>query len=159
MGLGFCIKNLDIMGVYWKIQFLECGSRTKTKYRKRGGGCLKPGASTVRIFKRGLGKIERLVLFTGGLIQQCTLWVLLYLRDTSNCHLTMILRGLTSLKVLSFIKTFLDWINFTTFLYYIATEFQVIYKTGKLFIIKSNHIVPKWSLWIASICSGSVWEN
>ena len=55
------------MGVHWKIGLLEGGGAMKNQYRggipKKGGG-----ASTVCLFKGGLGKKEG-----GGLITQCTL--------------------------------------------------------------------------------------
>ena len=53
-GMGLRIKNFNIMGVHWKIQFLEGGARKSNI----GGNCLKMGAWTVWRFKRGLGEKE-----------------------------------------------------------------------------------------------------
>ena len=49
------MKNFNILGVHWKIQFLEGGSR---KTNIEGGNCLKRGAWAVCQFKGELGKKE-----------------------------------------------------------------------------------------------------
>ena len=66
------MKNFNIFRVHWKIRLLGEGSR---KINLEGGGLHKKGAWTVCWFKGGLGKKEGSGIFEGGLIPQCTLWV------------------------------------------------------------------------------------
>ena len=56
------MKNCNIFGVHWKVQFLE-GAHEKPIQRK---DCLKRGAWTVCRFKAGLGKKEESGVFKGG---------------------------------------------------------------------------------------------
>ena len=56
------MKNLNILGVHWKIRILVRGF-TKKQYRE--GDCPKRGAWTICKFKRGLGKKEGVVFLRG----------------------------------------------------------------------------------------------
>ena len=51
--MGLRMKNFNIMGVHWKIQFSRVGFHKKPIYR---GDCMKRGAWTVFRFKEILGK-------------------------------------------------------------------------------------------------------
>ena len=51
--MGLRMKNFNIMGVHWKIQFSRVGFTKKPIYR---GDCLRRGAWTVFRFKEILGK-------------------------------------------------------------------------------------------------------
>ena len=71
------MKNFNIMGVHWKIQFLwGGGGGGGGGYKKpiyRGDLPEKEGAWTVCRFKGDLAEIEGVVFLRGGLIPQCTL--------------------------------------------------------------------------------------
>ena len=84
MGMGLMMKNFNIMGVHWKIDFLGGGGEGARKkfFFFVGGGWgvnrLKRGACIVCRFKRRLGKKEKTngwCFWGRGLRPQCTLWV------------------------------------------------------------------------------------
>ena len=59
--MGLMIKNFNVMGVHWKIQFLGGEVHVKTFFFFLRGGVnrLKRWALIVCRFKRGLGKKEK----------------------------------------------------------------------------------------------------
>ena len=61
--MGLRLKNIDIMGVHWKIWFLR---EALHENQYTGGGCLKRGAWSVCRFKKGLGKKRGDGVFEGG---------------------------------------------------------------------------------------------
>ena len=73
--MGLRMKNFNIMGVHWKIQFLSGGggSHKKPIYIYREDLPEKGGLGQFADLRGGLAEKEGVVFLRGGLIPQCTL--------------------------------------------------------------------------------------
>ena len=72
--MGLRMKNFNIMGVHWKIQFLSGGGGvTKNQYIYREDLPEKGGLGQFADLRGGLAEKEGVVFLRGGLIPQCTL--------------------------------------------------------------------------------------
>ena len=73
--MGLRMKNFNIMGVHWKIQFLSVGKKKQYIYicRYREDLPEKEGLGQFADLRGGLAEKEGVVFLRGGLIPQCTL--------------------------------------------------------------------------------------